>query len=170
MKKIYAGIVVGVLLCVVGSETAGAGLRVWTDVLTRRVLRDEAAGTEVAVKISAARNEWESFQILLRSDVAIKGVVVEAGDLKGPGGAVLRGGDARLYRQHQLEIAKGTYRNEAFKPGWYPDPLIPFSHPVTRESLGEARFDAVPFDLPADFRRKASFTEAISMYAPAWHQ
>jgi len=150
MKKIDAGLVVSVLLCVFGLQAAGAGLRVWTDVSTRRVLRDEAAGTEVAVKISSARNEWESFQILLRSDVAIKGVVVEAGDLKGSGGAVLRGGDARLYRQHQLRLAKWTYRNGAWKPGGYPDPLIPFRHPVTRESLGEARFDAVPFDLPAE--------------------
>jgi len=149
MIRIHAGFVVGAFLCVFGLQTAGADLRVWTDVSTRRVLRDEAAGAGASVRISAAKNEWESFQILVRSDIAVKAVIVEAGDLKGPGGAVLRGGDARLYRQHQLELAKGTYRNEAFKPGWYPDPLIPFRHPVTRESLGEARFDAVPFDLPA---------------------
>ncbi|MBL7153220.1 MAG: DUF4091 domain-containing protein [Phycisphaerae bacterium] len=150
MKKICAGFVVGAFLCVFGLETAGADWRVWTAVSTRRVLRDEAAGAGSSVGISAARNEWESFQILLRSDVAIKGVVVEAGDLKGPGGAVLRGGDARLYRQHQLELAKGTYRNEGFKPGWYPDPLIPFKHPVTGEALGGARFSAAAFDLPAE--------------------
>lgn len=140
---------VGVFLCAVGLETAEADLRVWTEVSTRRVLRDEAAGTGTSVRISAAKNEWESFQILLRSDVAVKGVIVEAGNLKGPGEAVLRRSDARLYRQHQIELTKGTYRNKAFKPGWYPDPLIPFNHPVTGEPLGEARFKAVPFDLPA---------------------
>ncbi len=163
MIRIRAGFVVGVFLCVFGLQTAGADWRVWTDVSTRRVLRDEAPGTEVAVKISAARNEWESFQILVRSDVAIKRVVLEPGDLKGPGGEILRRADARLYRQHQLEIAKGTYRNEGFKPEWYPDPLIPFRHPVTRDRLGEARFDAVPFDLPAE----QSHGFWVDIYVPA---
>jgi hypothetical protein len=48
-----------------------------------------------------------------------------------------------------MHIIQGTYRNDAFKPGWYPDPLIPFRHPVTGEPLKGARFTAVPFDLPA---------------------
>jgi hypothetical protein len=73
-----------------------------------------------------------------------------AGDLKGPGDAVLRAADARLFRQHQLELTVPTFRNETFRPGWYPDPLIPFRHPLTREPLAKARFVAVPFDLPAN--------------------
>lgn len=150
MKTSYAGLVAGVLLCAVGLDVARADWQVWTVTATRRVLRDETAKGGAAVKIAAAKNEWESFQILLRSDAAVKGIIVEAGDLRGPGGAVLRAGDARLYRQHQMELTKGTYRNEAFKPGWYPDPLIPFRHPVTGGPLGEARFRAVPFDLPAE--------------------
>jgi len=100
------------------------------------------------VKIAAARNEWESFQILVRGDEPVAGITVETGDLTGPGGAVLRAEDARLYRQHQFEITVPTYRNEEFRPGWYPDALIPFRHPETRKTLPEARFRAVPFDLP----------------------
>jgi len=86
----------------------------------------------------------------MRADAPIKGTTVVASDLTGPDGAVLRGADARLFRQHQLELAVPTYRNDAFKPGWYPDPLIPFRHPITRRPLGKARFLAVPFDLPAN--------------------
>ena len=149
MQRINSSVLAVVIVLVLGLQAAQAGLNVWTDVTTRRVLRDEADGKGDSVGISAAKNEWESFQILVRSDAAVKGIVVEAGDLKGPGAAVLRGENARLYRQHQLEITKGTYRNKAFEPGWYPDPLIPFEHPVTGEPLGEARFKAVPFDLPA---------------------
>jgi len=48
-----------------------------------------------------------------------------------------------LYRQHQLELTLPSARNDNFKPGWYPDPLIPFRQPPN------ARFKAVPFDLPA---------------------
>src|SRR5205823_4455789 len=36
-----------------------------------------------------------------------------------------------------------------FRPGWYPDALIPFTHPTTHKPLHSARFTAVPFDLPA---------------------
>jgi hypothetical protein len=128
---------------------ASADWRVWTEIETRHVLRDVPPGSGHTVRIAAARNEWESFQILVRSEVAIKGVNVEPGDLKGPGGAVLPAARARLYQQHQLHLATGTFRNEGFKPGWYPDALIPFKHPVTGKPLHGARFTAVPFDLPA---------------------
>jgi len=123
---------------------------VWTVTQTRRVLREEQAGQGTEVKLAAARNEWESFQVLLRSEAPVGGVSVEAGDLRGPGGAVIRAADARLFRQHALHLTAGTHRNDAFKPGWYPDPLIPFRHPLTGKPLSGARLTAVPFDLPAD--------------------
>jgi len=62
---------------------------------------------------------------------------------------VLDARHARLYRQHQLHLEVGTHRNEAFEPGWYPDPLIPFEHPMPGGKLENARFKAVPLDLPA---------------------
>jgi len=135
---------------IVARGDALADWQVWTISDTRRVLRDEAPGKTIEVKLAAARNETVSFQILMRSDQPIKGITVEPGDLKGPNGALIAAKDARLYRQHQLELKEATYRNDAFKPGWYPDPLIPFCHPVTGEPLKGARFTAVPFDLPAN--------------------
>jgi hypothetical protein len=102
------------------------------------------------VRLAAARNEWESFQILVRSSTGVKGVRIEPGDLVGPDGRKLLAQDARLYRQHQLYLSKGTFRNANFRPGWYPDALIPFKHPITRQPLANARFTAVPFDLPPD--------------------
>ncbi|MEA1951839.1 MAG: hypothetical protein U9N87_10670, partial [Planctomycetota bacterium] len=99
------------------------GLRVWTNVETRRVLRGAEAESTLAVELSAARNEWESFQILMRSDRPVRIVSLEAGDLQGPDGAVLSGNDARLFRQHQFHIQRPTMRNDNFKPGWYPDGL-----------------------------------------------
>src|SRR5574340_137921 len=132
------------------ADMARADWRVWTLTETRRVLRDEPAGNGPSVRLAAARNEWESFQILMRSDRPVAGVRVEARDLAGPEGSVLRARDARLFRQHQLELTLGTHRHDGFKPGWYPDPLIPFCHPMTRQPLQGARLSAVPFDLPAD--------------------
>jgi len=138
------------LLVLTAPAAATAEWHVWTLTETRHVLRSEGPGAGAAVKLASARNEWVSFQILLRSETLVDGVLVEPGDLTGPGGAVLARADARLYREHQLHLETGTYRNETFRPDWYPDPLIPFRNPVTGKKLEGARLSAVPFNLPAD--------------------
>lgn len=149
MMKIYVFCVIFGLFSIAVVNRAWADWQVWTLAQTRRILRGAPADTGTDIRLSAARNEWESFQILMRSDMSVRGINVHAGDLEGPGGSVLRAEDARLFRQHQLYLDIGTYRNNEFKPGWYPDPLIPFRHPLTRKPLEGARLVAVPFDLPA---------------------
>ena len=148
MKTIFLRCVLSAVVLLTAMNSRAA-CQIWTCRDTVHVLRDEPAGKVKNVALAAARNEWESFQILLRSDAPVKGVNVEPGDLKGPRGAVIRGTDAVLYRQHQLELTLPSHRNDSFKPGWYPDPLIPFRHPLTKQPLGDARFKAVPFDLRA---------------------
>jgi hypothetical protein len=135
------------LLAFLASD-ACAEWAVWTVADTRRVLREAPAGSGCNVRLAAARNERESFQVLMRSDSKVKGVRLVPGDLKGPDGAVLRADDARLFREHQLHLGAGSYRNDNFVPGWYPDPLIPHRNPQTLASLAPARFVAMPFDLP----------------------
>lgn len=137
-----------VIFVVLAVSSAAAEWNVWTVTETRRVLRDDPPAAAKAVSIAAARNEWESFQILVRSAEPVAGVRVEPADLVGNNGAVLPAASARLYRQHQFLLDQSTYRNDAFKPGWYPDGLIPFLHPVTGKPLS-GRLRAVPFDLPA---------------------
>ncbi|NOZ21679.1 MAG: DUF4091 domain-containing protein [Planctomycetes bacterium] len=146
MALLFGWIAFGILM----ASAASADLKVWTLTRTEHVRRDAAPGTQVAVKIAAAKNEWESFQILVRCDEPVGGLTIVPGDLNGPDSVKIPAKDARLFRQHQLELTVPTARNKTFKPGWYPDALIPFRHPVTREPLGAARFQAVPFDLPAN--------------------
>lgn len=129
--------------------SALADWQVWTASATRQVLREAAPEKSLPVKLAAARNEWEGFQVLVRSAESVAGVNLVAGDLAGPVGAVLPAACARLYRQHQLEMTIGSFRNDDFKPGWYPDPLIPFVHPLTGKPL-QGRLTAVPFALPAE--------------------
>lgn len=131
------------------TASAPAEWHVWTLSETRRVLRDDQPETDQTVSLSAARNEWESFQILMRADEPLLVQAVEAGDLIGPAGAVLAGKDARLFRQHQLHLTLPTERNDAFKPGWYPDALVPFADPLSGNKLPQARYRALPFELPA---------------------
>jgi hypothetical protein len=136
-------------LFLAAGHVAGAEWQVWTLAETRHILRSERPANLALVQLGAARNEWVSFQVLIRSDTPTSGIRVAAGDLLGAGGVGLRGAEARLYRQHQLRLETGTYRNDAFQPDWYPDPLIPFQHPATGKELAGARLTAVPFDLPA---------------------
>jgi hypothetical protein len=72
------------------ADVARAEWHLWTLTETRHVLRSDPPATGTSVKLGAARNEWVNFQILLRSDEPVNGVSVEAGDLQGPGGALLR--------------------------------------------------------------------------------
>ncbi|NLT78125.1 MAG: DUF4091 domain-containing protein [Planctomycetes bacterium] len=144
-NSIYA--LVAVLSLVMNAH---AEWHVWTVTETRHVLRSDPPGHDRAVEVGAAQNEWVSFQVLLRCDEPVKAVRLEADELRGPGGATLPMSESRCYRQHQLHLETGTYRNRAFKPDGYPDPLIPFHHPLTGDTLGSARLVAVPFDLRAD--------------------
>ncbi|MCX6904745.1 MAG: DUF4091 domain-containing protein [Verrucomicrobia bacterium] len=131
------------------THTASAQLQVWTATETRHVLRSEPPGNQREVRLAAARNESRSFQILVRAEAPRPGLSVKAGELRGPGGQGSGAIRWRFYRQHQLHLETGTYRNTSFKPDWYPDPLIPFEHPLAGEKLKDARLKAVPFDLPA---------------------
>jgi len=133
----------------VATASARADWQVWTVTETRRVLREDPAEKQVAVHLATAQNECRGFQILVRSETPVRGVRVEPGDLTGPSGAVLRAGQARMLRQHQFHLTEASSRNDAFRPGWYPDALIPAAHPVTGKPLAGARVVAMPFDLPA---------------------
>ena len=84
-----------VLLLTITVDEMRADWRLWTTSQTRHVLRDDPAENSLAVKLAAARNEWRSFQILLRSDKPVKEINVVPADLVGPDGAVLRATDAR---------------------------------------------------------------------------
>jgi hypothetical protein len=129
---------------------ARADWHVWTVTGTVRARRDTPPGEGRAVRLSAARDETESFQILMRAGAPVRGIRLQAGPLEGPGGATIPASRVRLFRQHFLHLTVPTYRNESFEPGWYADALIPLRHPLTGEPLpADARFRAVPFDLPA---------------------
>ncbi|MFC1852037.1 glycoside hydrolase domain-containing protein [candidate division CSSED10-310 bacterium] len=138
-------------------------LSVWTVTETFRVLRRDLPGQSAAVNLSAARNEWESFQILLRSKSQINDLTIEPGDLSGPEGAIIFAAEAFLYRQHQFYLENPSWGVTEFQPGWYPDPLIPFFHPLTREPLTDPeKLLAIPFTLVPD----ETHGFLVDLYAP----
>ncbi len=137
------------LLFALAGTHIDAQLSVWTLTTTQHVLRSQPAGVGADPHVYAARNEWVSFQILVRSDTAERGLNVTPGIFTGPQGARLPSGAIQLYREHQVQITTPSYRNADFHADRYPDALIPFTNPITGQPLRGGRFQAVPFDLPA---------------------
>jgi Glycoside hydrolase 123, catalytic domain/Glycoside hydrolase 123 N-terminal domain len=103
-----------------------SGLLLWTTHALEKVHPSDPVpqNASQAVKISAARNEFEPFQIVLRAQGQdIDAVDVEVTDLRGAGGLIPSKKWITVYREaylnltHPSSVAGGT--------GEWPDPLIP---------------------------------------------
>jgi len=75
-------------------------------------------------RISAARNERESFQIVVAAEAEpLKGVRVVVSDLAQEGGATIPSSRAPVNPVGYVETRKPVYEVE--RTGWWPDPLLP---------------------------------------------
>ncbi|MGA7236027.1 MAG: glycoside hydrolase domain-containing protein [Bryobacteraceae bacterium] len=143
-----------VLACSAALSVAHADPAVWTAPSMHRVGMSEAAGNAADVNLSAARGEYESFQIVTNG--ATKGlgnVNVTVSDLQGPAGQTIPKTNFTLYREKYMRVTSSSPNwkgsNQPLGPGWYPDALIPFTDPETGKPITGARLEAVPFDVKA---------------------
>ena len=128
-----------------------------------RISQDQETFGTSSVDIFSAKNEVESFQVVVAAPKEnITVVKVEISDLVGPNGSKIDKDNTRLYREEYVRVRISTPRAE-LPPGLYPDPLVPFINPITGkpiEPLTESRkrwgesttrsgYDmfAVPFDV-----------------------
>lgn len=75
------------------------------------------------IALEMARGEYESAQVLVgapRSE--LRGVTVQAGDLRGPDGAAIPAREVQVLRQEYVQVTGAA--------GWVPDPLLP-AEPTT---------------------------------------
>ena len=97
-------------------------------------------------RIQAARNEYESFQIVVRAgEGGLKDITVEATDLKGDGDRVIERRHISIFREHYLEIKTPSMRSKE-GTGTVPDALIP----LTPKPPKPPKFVGMPFALSAD--------------------
>ena len=100
-----------------------------------RISQNQETYGAATVEIKAARNEVESFQVVVaapRENVSV--VKVEISDLVGPAGSKIAKTNIRLYREEYIRVRMSTPRAE-LPPGLYPDPLVPFVNPITGEPI-----------------------------------
>jgi len=105
------------------------GATIWTAPAMTRVQPRDPPTAARGIGISAARNEYEPFQVIVTAaDDGLTGVTVGVSDLKGPRGALIPKNAIKLYREHYIQVMRPSYRCDA-PPGWWPDALIPLDAP-----------------------------------------
>lgn len=108
------------------------------DKLTREQEPSEA-WSPGRVNLECAGNEWEAFQIALRSD-AEEHVTVSVGALAGPAGATIGPEDVRLYRVEWVDVnAPYEVDKPSENPDFQPDPLVPVLDPAERLAVEPGR-------------------------------
>ncbi len=87
------------------------------------------------VKIWSARNEVESFQVVVSAPKEnINVIKLEISDLIGPEGSKIEKDNIKLFREEYVRVRMSTPRAE-LPPGLYPDPLVPFINPITGKPI-----------------------------------
>jgi hypothetical protein len=135
-----------------GSASAA---QVWVAPAARKIRPTDqpAAGSPAVAKIFAAKNEFESFHVVVTGKAT--GVVMALEGLGDGAGHVITGRDVVLYREGLIQVISPSGGDGAI--GFWPDPLVPDVDPI----VGQKR-NAFPFDVPANESRAV----LIDIHAP----
>lgn len=139
---------------------------VWWCEAPWKVARSRAVPTNLAkaARLSAARNDFEAVQIVVRPEQPLTGLTAEAEPLVGPDGAVLDAERVRLLRVHYHFVHQPTDATGIRE--WWPDALPPLS-----ESLDVAAGENQPLwvlvHVPAD-ARPGKYSGAVRLRAGEW--
>ncbi|NOK32472.1 DUF4091 domain-containing protein [Corallococcus exercitus] len=123
-----------------------AGPAVWGEGMMVKVRPDATVpGSSTEVRLTAARDEFASFQVALHGgEAGLRGVRARLPALEGPG--MLTGPDVTLYREAYLTTRQASVPGQAV--GRWPDGLVPDTDEVARETR-----NAFPFDVPVNEAR-----------------
>ena len=139
-------------MAVFGAVTENGSPAVWIAPSLHRVGMTDAAGGGTQANLWAARGEYESFQIVAAGGQhGLSNVNVTVSDLRGQDGDTIPRTSFSLYREKYVYVKSSSPNwkgsNQPMAPGWYPDPLIPFTDPDSGKPLSGAALSAVPFDV-----------------------
>ncbi len=127
--------------------------QVWTVPNYVRVSQTQTPTGTAEVSLSAAKGEYEPFQIVVTApSTGLSNVNLSASDLVGPSGAVISQTNLTFYREHYVNVTQPSpdygAGNRSQGAGWYPDGLIPFKGANGADLTGT--LDAVPFTLSSN--------------------
>ena len=107
------------------ADGAAATLRVWTETSLTKAFPGSPPTGRRSVWLDACRNEWESFQIVLRSGQLLRRVTVSVSDLPGAGATVPAGG-IQVFCEHFVRIESPSGNLVGEQREW-PDALLPMA-------------------------------------------
>jgi len=111
-----------------------------------------------SILIRAAKNETEPCQVVIWAAGELKDVRVTTPELASDTGEKLPPGCVTGYRQLYVSVDAPT--SPGGRAGLWPDPLVPFVHPVTGKPT-TGKYAAVPFDVPSGSNQPLWFDVAI---------
>lgn len=150
---VVAGIPLSQTASAAGLGTAAAPLTVWLPSPADKIKRDRAFGPSTdTIRLQAARNEYESGQVIVRTTSGTTDIGVTASELTGPGGAKLTG--IEVFEQRYITVDRRTPDAGGWGPGTYPDALVPLAPTrrvtaSTNANLGIWFTVSIPKDAPA---------------------
>ncbi|MDD4190839.1 MAG: DUF6067 family protein [Mangrovibacterium sp.] len=100
------------------------------------VNEEQSAGR---ITIYAARNEKESFQVIIWAEGQLGNVHIESTELISGNGKTIGKENVHLYREIPVLLRNSSPR-ATLAPGLYYDGLVPFDNPYTNETTGGGRF------------------------------
>lgn len=115
----------------------------WSAPITEKIMRDQhdiydEVRTDAKITVSAARNEYESGQLIMTAAKDIDAYDVSVNELTLADGTEFPAENISVYQQMYIEIPEILNGTQA-PVGWYPDALVPFS---AVRNAGENKFAA----------------------------
>jgi hypothetical protein len=127
-----------ILLLILGSfkcSSASEGIILTALNSMERIGQDRKIDGAHTVKIWSARNEVESFQVVISAPQEnINVIKVDISELIGPEGSKIGKDNIKLFREEYVRVRISSPRAE-LPPGLYPDPLVPFINPITGKPI-----------------------------------
>ena len=132
-------LMISLALCLTADSWAAEMIELRALSSMERIGQDEEIRGAATIEIKAARNEVESFQVVVAAPKENISVTrVEISDLVGQAGSKITKGSVRLFREEYVRVRMSTPRAE-LPPGLYPDPSLPLNNPITSEPIKSIR-------------------------------
>ena len=152
-----------------GSRLSATGSDdIWWAPAPYKISRDRGIPSAVrpAAEISAARGEYESFQLVVRPQAPLAGVRLSCAGLRGPGNARIDADSVSVRKVEYVRIATPTDRADTC--GDWPDPLPPVSGPEDL-AAGQNQPFWITVHVPAG-ARSGAYSGDILLTAPGWRR
>ena len=134
-NRIYKTVILFLILTSFKHAAAGDKIALTALNSMERIDQNQKIYGATTVKIQSARNEVESFQVVVSAPKEnINVIKVEISDLIGPQGTKIEKENIKLFREEYVRVRMSSPRAE-LPPGLYPDPLVPFINPITGKPI-----------------------------------